>query len=62
VEDHEDDDDTMSIDEDMDEATRQERRRANRDMQRRDREYTWMMRRELARQADEVRRMGNLGL
>ncbi|KAL4892701.1 hypothetical protein BDV59DRAFT_179568 [Aspergillus ambiguus] len=62
VHDHEDDEDDLSMSEEMDEASLEEVRHARREMQRRDQEYTRMMRRELARQADEVRRMGNLGL
>ncbi|KAE8148257.1 hypothetical protein BDV25DRAFT_158690 [Aspergillus avenaceus] len=58
----ENEDDMMDISEDMDSATREELIQKKREEHRQEREYTRMMRRALERQADEVRRMGGLGL
>ncbi|KAE8355405.1 hypothetical protein BDV28DRAFT_129064 [Aspergillus coremiiformis] len=55
-------DDFMDISEDLDSVTHEELRNKKREVQWREREYSRMMRRALERQADEVRRMGGLGL
>ncbi|KAL2814891.1 hypothetical protein BDW59DRAFT_17304 [Aspergillus cavernicola] len=54
--------DEMYVDGDFDDATREEVRSRKRELQAREREYSKMMRRALATQADEVRRMGDFGL
>jgi hypothetical protein len=60
--DDDDDDDVMSIDGELDAATRQARRQSRHAMRRREQHYARMMRRALERQADEVRWMGRLGM
>ncbi|KAL4994759.1 hypothetical protein BDV10DRAFT_144907 [Aspergillus recurvatus] len=54
--------DEMSLDGEVDDATREEVRSKKRELQAREREYSKMMRRALETQADEVRRMGDFGL
>lgn len=58
----EEEDDLIDVSEDMDSAKREELRNRRRELRMREREYSSMMRRALERQADEVRRMGGLGL
>jgi hypothetical protein len=58
----EEEDDYMDISEGIDSATREELRNKKREERWQEREYSRMMRRALERQADEVRRMGGLGL
>lgn len=60
--DHGEEDGSLPDDEEMDESTREDMLAKRRQHQRKEREYSRMMRRALERQADEVRRMGNLGL
>ncbi|KAL3475432.1 hypothetical protein BJX99DRAFT_158235 [Aspergillus californicus] len=54
--------DEMSVDGDLDDATREEARSNRRELKARESEYARMMRRALETQADEVRRMGDFGL
>ncbi|RAH74815.1 uncharacterized protein BO66DRAFT_387643 [Aspergillus aculeatinus CBS 121060] len=62
VDEEDDDDDDMLMDMDLDDAAREELRAKRRELRRRENEYAYTMRRALERQADEVRRMGGLGL
>ena len=60
--DSDEEDDAITLDGNIGEAEREERRNKRRELRRREDEYATMMRRALERQADEVRRMGGLGL
>ncbi|PYI11610.1 F-box domain protein [Aspergillus sclerotiicarbonarius CBS 121057] len=57
-----DEDEDMAMDGNIPEAEREARREKRRDLRQREEEYATMMRKALERQADEVRRMGGLGL
>ncbi|KAF7594324.1 hypothetical protein BBP40_009559 [Aspergillus hancockii] len=58
----EDEEDYTDISKDVDSDTREAIRNKKREERRQEREYSGMMRRALERQADEVRRMGGLGM
>ncbi|PYH94729.1 F-box domain protein [Aspergillus ellipticus CBS 707.79] len=58
----EDEDEDMAIDGNISEAELEKKRTDRRELRRKEYEYETMMRRALERQADEVRRMGGLGL
>ncbi|RAL07421.1 uncharacterized protein BO97DRAFT_378685 [Aspergillus homomorphus CBS 101889] len=60
--DEDDEDDDASMDMELDDTAREELRAKRRELRRREHEYAGMMRKALERQADEVRRMGGLGL